>query len=42
MYEIRFEDGLYYIYCNGVKLDIDGFIDPISPKKIIEMIKDEV
>ena len=43
MFEIKYSDGKWWIYKNGERLDgIDGFIDPISPKIIIEEINDEL
>ena len=43
MYDIIYEDELFWITYNGKKLvELGGFIEPISPKMIIEEIKDEV
>lgn len=42
MYDIIFDDGLWWITYNGKKLDIDGFIDPVSPEIIIEEIENEI
>ena len=43
MYEIVYRDGEYWIAYNGRVLDeLGSFIEPISPKRIIEEIKYEV
>lgn len=43
MYDIIYKDGLYWITYNDVILeDLGGFIEFVSPKIIIQEIKDEV
>ena len=45
MYKVEYDkdDGLFWITYNGVVLkDLGGFIEPISPKIIIEEIKNEI
>ena len=43
MYDVFFDGKVYWITYNGIILDELGFfIDPVSPKIIIEEIKDEV
>ena len=42
MYEIKYKNGEWWIAKNGNIIDmLGGFSDPVSPKVIIEMIKDE-
>lgn len=42
MYGIEFDGRLYWITCNGIRLDeLGGFIEPISPERIIEEIKND-
>jgi hypothetical protein len=41
MYDIKFEDGKWWITKDGVICDsIGGFVDPISPKMIIKEIEE--
>lgn len=43
MYDVIYKDGLWWISHNGVILDdLGGFIEFVSPKIIIQEIKDEV
>lgn len=43
MYDVEFDGELYWITYNGERLvDLGSFIEPISPKRIIELIKYEV
>lgn len=43
MYDIVYKNELFWITYNGkVVEEFGGFIDPISPKIIIEEIRDEV
>ena len=43
MYDIVFDGEKYWITYNGKRLeDLGSFIEPISPKVIIQEIKDEV
>ena len=43
MYDILFDGELYWIEYNGKRLEeLGSFIEPESPKIIIELIKDEV
>ena len=43
MYDIEFDGELYWITYNGMRIEgLDGFIEPISPKMIIEEINNEV
>lgn len=43
MYDVLFDGEVYWITYNRIILDeLGSFIDPVSPKIIIEEIKDEV
>ena len=43
MYNVLFDRKVYWITYNGIILnELGSFIDPVSPKIIIEEIKDEV
>ena len=43
MYEVIYKDDKWWISKNGHILDsLGGFIDPVSPKVIIEAIEDEI
>ena len=43
MYEVIYKDDKWWISKNGVILvNLGGFIDPVSPKVIIEAIEDEI
>lgn len=43
MYDTVLKDGEWWITCNGVILEeLGSFCEPISPRVIIEEIKDEV
>lgn len=40
MYEVKYEDGLFWIIKDGEILrDLGGFIEPISPEIIIKEIE---
>lgn len=42
MYEVKYIDDLFWIVKDGEKLEsVGGFIDPITPKIIIEVMRDE-
>ena len=42
MYEVKYKNGEWWIFKNEKPIkSIGGFSDPISPKIIVEMIKDE-
>ncbi len=43
MYDVEYIDGEWWITFNGrVLTELGSFIDPLSPKIIIEEIEDEV
>lgn len=43
MYDVLFDGKVYWIIYNGIILnELGSFIDPVSPKIIIEEIEDEV
>ena len=43
MYEVIYKDEKWWISKNGVILEnLGGFIDPVSPKVIVEAIEDEI
>ena len=43
MYDVFFDGKVYWITYNGIILnELGSFIDPVSPRIIIEEIEDEV
>ena len=41
MYDVEYDDGLFWITKDGVALrDIGGFIDPVTPELIIKEIEE--
>jgi hypothetical protein len=43
VYEVIYKDEKWWISKNGKILDyLGGFIDPVSPKVIVEMLEDEI
>lgn len=43
MYDVEFDGECYWITYDGERLeDLGSFIEPVSPKMIIEEIKDEI